>query len=226
MIYICNHKPDLIIKDLPEGYKILGLGPAYDDSTERDNINYLNPYINETTGLYDIWKNCNDEYVGVSHYRRAFYDVDNNQVLRLSRAKALLRNRDIICTPYHTFGKYNIAEYFKLCMELNGESTLEVCNYFLDKLFKAEPDLGEYLTTEHKFIARNMFVCRKEIIDKYCEWLFPLIIPITEEFKDNYLDKVVGEERMIGHLVERIFSYWIEHEDLKKLQLNYYTKEI
>ena len=42
-----------------------------------NNISTLNPILGDLTGLYWIWKNNNDEFVGTNHYRR-FYD--ENQV--------------------------------------------------------------------------------------------------------------------------------------------------
>jgi len=57
-------------------------------------------------------------------------------------------------------------------------------------------------------------------MNKYCEWLFPLIIPITEQFIKEDASIVVNK-RMIGHLVERLFSYWIYKNKLNCYRMNY-----
>ena len=72
MIYIVKHKE--YENPVPQGYKQLYVGNMFHFDYKEDNINKLNPYINETTGIYDIWKNHKDDIVGLCHYRRFFYD--------------------------------------------------------------------------------------------------------------------------------------------------------
>ena len=69
MIYIVSHIP--YEGEVPTGYKVMYVGDMYKESG-KDNINHLNPYLNELTALYDIWKNKKDKTVGLCHYRRYF----------------------------------------------------------------------------------------------------------------------------------------------------------
>ena len=41
---------------------------------------------------------------------------------------------------------------------------------YMDELHKA--CITKYLDTAHQFAQCNMFICRKEVIDDYCSWLF------------------------------------------------------
>ena len=41
-----------------------------DEVHEGDNVDSLNPYYCEMTGLYYLWKHCDEEIVGLEHYRR------------------------------------------------------------------------------------------------------------------------------------------------------------
>ena len=76
MIYIAAHKkfnvPQL------DNYAVLQVGAqgkenlGYLQDNTGDNISYKNPNFCELTGLYWIWKNCDDEYKGLVHYRRYF----------------------------------------------------------------------------------------------------------------------------------------------------------
>ena len=44
-----------------------------DKSHEGDNIDFLNPWYCELTGLYYLWKHVDDEIVGLEHYRTYFW---------------------------------------------------------------------------------------------------------------------------------------------------------
>ena len=217
MIYIAQHNDEQFVPIL-KGYKILKVGKEFEDDG-RDNINYLNPYINEATALYDIWKNCNEEIVGLTHYRRIFIYMDDMDYLRglsFDIAKKILEYKDIITSPFHTLGSDTIYGYHRYSLLLTSPHTVKTFDKYINKLDKIEPKLIEYFMKSNRFIARNMFVAKKEVIDKYCEWLFPIIIPLTEEFIENDLKnvgpigKTPGQERLIGHFIERMFSYWVE----------------
>jgi hypothetical protein len=106
----------------------------------------------------------------------------------------------------------------------------EICgkNIFISqqnmhKLNCIEPKVVEYFKSKNQFIGRNMFITRKEIMDKYCEWLFPIILPLAEEFVRVDLKQAEENERLLGHFVERMFSYWLEEiYGVEKLGFVYY----
>ena len=69
MIHIIRHKDyDFPI---PSGYVTCEVGPLF--KGDRPNINELNPIINELTGIYDVWKNFDDE-----NTNEAFRDASIN----------------------------------------------------------------------------------------------------------------------------------------------------
>lgn len=206
MIYIIKHKP--YNNPVPNEYQELYVGNMYNGN--KDNINELNSYINEATGLYDIWKNYDDEIVGLCHYRRFF--INNGDYLKLKDPKEILKEYDIIITPEVQFDK---GIYEQLRSEIENSDILDK---YYNILIEKEPQLEKWFKLK-SFSAKEMFVCKRKILNKYCEWLFPLIIPITKQFIKEDVDRVINK-RMIGHLVERLFAYWIWKNKLK-----YYTME-
>lgn len=208
MIYINKHKA--YNNPIPEDYEELYSGNLFTD-TKADNINYLNPYINEATGLYYIWKNKKDKYVGLCHYKMFF--KNNGEPLKLKDAKKILEDYDIIIKYDYIFDK---GIYKQLRSEFENPDILDkYYNILCDK----EPELKEWFELK-QFNNSEMFVCKRETMNKYCEWLFPLIIPITEQFIREDADIVVNK-RMIGHLVERLFSYWVYKNKLKSYRMEY-----
>jgi len=97
MIYIATHKKFAPPKT--KEYVPLFCGAAMHDETygylrddSGDNISRKNKNYCELTGLYWLWKNTSDEYVGLVHYRRYFY----RRCFRfLRRSKKLLDERFI-----------------------------------------------------------------------------------------------------------------------------------
>lgn len=207
MIYIIKHKE--YDNPIPQGYKELYVGDMFED--KEDNINYLNLYINEATGIYDIWKNHKDEIVGLCHYRRFFYYED--EYLKLNQAKKILENYDIIVTNEVEFNK---GIYEQLRSEIENPFILDK---YYNELIQKEPYLEQWFKIK-SFSPKEMFVCKREILNKYCEWLFPIIIPITEQFIEEDMNNVINK-RMIGHLVERLFAYWIWKNKLRQYRMEY-----
>lgn len=206
MIYIIKHKE--YHNPVPKDYLQLYVGKEHYD--RGDNINYLNPYINEATGLYDIWKHFKDDIVGLCHYRRFFFE-DN--VLTLKQAKNMLKTYDMIVTEEVVFDK---GIYEQLRSEIENPDILDK---YYNILIEKEPQLEEWFKLK-SFSAKEMFVCKRKLLNEYCEWLFPLIIPITEQFIEEDANRVMNK-RMIGHLVERLFAYWIWKNNLKTYKMHY-----
>lgn len=210
MIYIIKHKE--YDNPIPNGYEELYVGGMYKNNSDED-INLLNPYINEATGLYDIWKNKEDDIVGLCHYRRFF--INNGQYLQLDDAKNILKDYDIIITNNVVFDK---GIYEQLRLEMPNDKERDILDKYYQLLCEKEPQLKDYFNTK-EFAPKEMFVCSKKVINKYCEWLFDLILPITIQFVNE--DSNILQKRMIGHLIERLFYYWIIKNELKTYRMEY-----
>lgn len=211
MIHIIRHKDyDFPI---PSGYVTCEVGPLF--KGDRPNINYLNPIINELTGIYDVWKNFDDDIVGFCHYHRFFVDKKDN-VMWLDDLKMEL-TEDFVLPLSVTYPDMTIRE----SLERDFREDLPTFNKYMDMLYEAEPGLEEYFNGR-TFHPRNMFVCRRALLNEYCCWLFALIIPVAKRFKAEDFNKYHHYySRMIGFIAERLMTYYIKKMDYSFIELPY-----
>ena len=214
MIHIIRHKDyDFPI---PSGYVTCEVGPLF--KGDRPNINELNPIINELTGIYDVWMNFDDPFVGFCHYHRFFTDKKGKALTKGVLEHLLWANNDDIIVPYNaTYPDMTIRE----SLEKDFREDLPTFNKYMDMLYEAEPGLKEYFDGR-TFHPRNMFVCRRALLNEYCNWLFPLIIPIAERFKAEDFNKYHHYySRMIGFIAERLMTYFILKNGYSFMELPY-----
>ena len=208
MIYIVKHRE--YDNPVPKDHKELFVGDLFSDKG-LPNINELNLYINELTGLYDIWVNSRDKIVGLSHYRRLF--INNGDYVNLKDAEEILKEKDIIITPEV---KFNMILYWQLRYEVENSDYLDK---YLNMYYEKEPLFKDYIENHKGFSNREMFICKKELIDKYCKELFSIVLPITYEFiKEDYKH---CNSRLISHIAERYFYYWVLKNALKVHNMEY-----
>ena len=208
MIYIIKHRecetPKL------DGYKEIGVGECFKGNI--DNINELNPYLNELTAIYDIWKNKNDEIKGQIQYRKHL--DENGEPIPYKRVKELLNEYDIITTKQYVVGD---GIYHNLRNEIGNEQIKRVLDKYYYELIEINPELEDYFNST-SFHYGNMFICKKEIYDKYCEWVFKIMIPLAKQFMKE--DLSCGKTRMMGYVNERLFTYWVRKHNLKVKELD------
>lgn len=170
-----------------------------DQPHEGDNIDFLNPWYCELTGLYYLWKHVDDEIVGLEHYRRYFVNEKGN-LLSEGEIRETLKKYDII-TLYNSkhsgikFGftkdNFKVMPYILACITIKNENFGKFCkNYVLTP--------GLY--------ACNMFICKKELINEYCEWIFNEVLLKYDNFSIS---------RSHGWIAEMLFGAWIEYKKLK-----------
>lgn len=206
MIYIVMHD-DCKYPHL-EGYKPMKVGRVFSGSL--DNINDLNPYLNETTALYSLWKHCTDDIVGLVHYRRFF--VKDGTFLKYEDAQELLQYYDIIVTrdhyPLQTTPYYNLV----------NDADLELVDKYLAM---CPPEVLPWFYSPNSFNVCNMFVARRKIINEYCEWLFPMILPMAQRFIREDVSDDKHRNRALGYLVERLFGYWCKDLNRYGMEMRY-----
>lgn len=201
-------------------YRILCVGGYQKDDflTEGhgDNISEYNARINECTGLYWIWKNTRSDYVGMSHYRRWFYNcrwVHDKSRLDADRVDELLKDRDIILTGTSWFG-WRVIDNMNIA--LGKEITEEANRVFIDLIRERHPDyLDAYcdvMEGNHMHVC-NLFVTRWEIFDAYCEWLFSFLLDAADWI--DVSDCTARQARVAGYFAEIMPTVWLKEHDYR-----------
>lgn len=218
MIYIASHKTF----DMPEleGYCAIHVGAegksdlGYVRDNSGDNISIKNPNYCELTGLYWIWKNCNDDYKGLVHYRRYFGKSNLSgsikDIYTYQEMLNLLKGNDIVL-PYNEYFKQNAKEeILTMCC------TEDIFNELEDTIAKLYPDyipdFKEYFTG-NKSVLFNMMFCKRELFDSYCKWLFDILFELEKKVDLSELNAY--QQRLYGFLSERLLNVWIKHNNLK-----------
>jgi hypothetical protein len=168
-----------------------------DEPHEGANIDFLNPWYCELTGLYYMWRHCTDDIVGLEHYRRYFVN-DDGELLSNERVRHILMNYDIVMRRFEfPTNKPNIMSYFS-----NGRKP-----YLLNFIKLLDDDYREFITNaienKHYFAQCNMFICTRNLLNAYCLWLFPQLAKIP-------FDVFIKSPRIVGYLAEFIFGWFME----------------
>ena len=191
----------------------IDLGIVGDDSGT--NISELNPWLNELTVIYWIWKNDRHDFIGLAHYHRFFASpqskVDNFFPLNQTEALEILKDFDIILgEPATFFGTINNQpddnqQAYDAAMEI-FERHLKIHQSDYVETFNSMKSM------RHMF-PRSMFITRWQIFDEYCEWLYSFLIPAAKEF--SKLGFEGRQSRSMGLLGERCLTLFAMHNRLR-----------
>lgn len=170
--------------------KLVKKNYVFDDSG--DNISHLNWTLGDLTATYWIWKNSCYDVVGTSQYRRFWDNAVENMTFE--------KNTLYVQQPFQL--DKNIKQQYISCHgdlgitileQLSAEGKIPLTQDMLDKTYKLR-----YLH------SCNMMIAHKEVFDKFCEVLFPILFEIYNAVKAD-LDHVESYNRRIpAFLGERI----------------------
>ncbi len=226
MIYVITHKK--FDADLDEHYKILHVGlndncsPEYLRDDTGINIAEKNPNFCELTGLYWIWKNDTSEpndITGLVHYRRYFttekeyflYTYFNRkpEILAYDSVSKAMSENDILLPKkkkaVRTTREVYAFQHLGEDVDLLRNSITAVCPEYLASFDQA--------MSAREYYYGNMMICRKKLLDQYCEWMFPVLLELEKhidlnKYKDNY------QKRVYGFLSERMVKVFVDHNNL------------
>lgn len=193
------------------------------DNDFEDNISYKNKSFCELTGLYWIWKRSKEDYIGICHYRRYFATsgrFGRFHLLTYKKAFEILKNNNIILplrdqdlpknagTIKEDFAYFHDANVWEKCEKIISEKTPELLNDFI------------WFENQKKGFYYNMMICKKELFDQYCEWLFPILFELEKQVDLSQYDAY--NQRMFGFVAERLLNVWVHHQNYKIKELPVY----
>lgn len=206
-IYVVGSSKNLFLEcdDIREKFIV-------DAPHEGANIDQLNPWYCELTGLYHLWKHSTAKYVGLEHYRRFFASpTKTKQRMNKEEVETILANHDIItCTFRHNPKVTGFSSGYDWFYKAGPIAELDT---FIDILDDKCSGLGQQFkayTLEKELVQCNMFISTRPILNEYCEWLFPKLALF-----DKYRGLSDENRRIDGYLAEHIFGFWIRQRGLR-----------
>lgn len=161
------------------------------------HISSRNQQFCELTALYWIWKNAEEDIVGLVHYRRHF-------ILPEDWVERMRRNEVDVILPVPLYVAPSVAENYR---ERHDPSDWEYMMQYLKENHEKEYNQAEEFFGKNLYSPCNMFIMRKEVLDELCVWLFPILFQAAGyggERKDRY------QNRYPGFLSERLMSFYFE----------------
>lgn len=235
--YILNDKIVNFDPNISDHYKVINIGKTIYNSSNYlkenmgANLNNLNKYLDDLTGIYWVWKNTNDNITGIMHYNRYFTLVNNtlfsyDKILTESEILDILKNYDII-VPKRINDIYTNMEYVEYYCgkEITKLVYDTICKHIPKPYIKEDYlSIFKYVMDSTLIYINDMVITYKDIYDKYCKFLFSFILDVTNEILDQVDLTKEKNSKVIGYFGEMIFTSWLYlQDDLKIKELNILT---
>lgn len=176
---------------------------------EGDNISAKNPRYCELTALYWGAKNVEADYIGLVHYRRHFKGAGERDTLTLDEARELLSETPVIVPQKRNYYIETLEDHYGHTFDSQHIA------YVREVIAGLAPEYSEAFdrhmagTKAHMF---NMLIMRKDLLDAYLAWLFPILE--TVESRIDFTDMTDFEARAMGRLSERLLDVWLTVNDV------------
>ena len=174
------------------------------------NIDFFNPWYCELTGLYYMWRHCDDDIVGLEHYRRYFVN-DKGKLLSEKEIRAALKDCDVLCNKAPEYSK---TFPIKMWLIQNGKWG-EMRKFLNFAKYYAGDDYYDtavkHLNGDTHYLC-NMFIARRELMNEYCSFIFDLTVEYIEA--ERRAGRVIPP-RIIGYFTEFLFGAWLKLHNKK-----------
>lgn len=194
-------KKDADKDDLNLGYKKDNTG---------DNISELNPSFCELTGLYWAWKNLDDDYIGLVHYRR-YFSVSNKpgleNILNYKEIESYLGKVKIFIP---TKRKYYIETLYSHYSHTHYSDQLDETRTIIAEIYPEYIESYDCVINRRYGYMFNMMIMERVYLNKYCTWLFDILFELRKRIDMTELSDFQG--RFYGRISEIIFNVWLDYQ--------------
>ena len=206
---VTNYKDPVYVTSVQVGASFADIRMTECIDNQGENISEKNGDYSELTGLYWIWKNKikrqDDTYYGLAHYRR-FLELSEDDLLRLA-------DNDIdVVLPYPMPYEPNIEAHH---LRYLSDSEWDAVLHALEELHPDYSRAFKDILKQEYFYNYNVILAKKDVIDDYCSWLFPLLFRIEE---NNDPNKEKEPNRYMGYVGETLETlYFMYNKDKLKI---------
>lgn len=208
-IYVANSIFDKPLKrkyHFADAETIIQVGAALTDQRicegvitdcDGDNISGRNQQFCELTGLYWVWKHAKEDYVGLVHYRRHF-------ILPEDWVQRMEDNALDVILPVPLYVAPSLAGNYK---SRHIASDWDFLMEYFESYLPEEYESAKAFFDGNLYSPCNMLIARREVFDKLCAWLFPILDAVAEHGgvkEDKYMN------RYPGFISERLITYFFE----------------
>ncbi len=199
----------------PISYEMLGIGSRSGDIIRDDggeNISAKNPFYCELTATYYIWKNITADVVGLCHYRRFFSnkkslgeeDEPFKNVLSEKDIEHLMIDADVVVPKRN---KYFIETLYSHYAHTMDGMHLDVAREVMAQVYPEDLKYMDAIFSRTNGSMYNMCIMKKEIFDRYSQWLFDLLAGVEERVDVSGLSDF--QARLFGRVSEILMNVWI-----------------
>ena len=199
-------------------------GFFYDN--EGENISEKNSSYCELTAQYWAWKNIDEDYYGLFHYRRYLYPdkmarrpykmCDKMNEMQLKKLgydsfEALIREYDVIL-PLTENMYVTVREHYANAPYHHAKDLTLMEQIILERYPEMSDAMESYLSGTECFFG-NICIMSKQVFDNYCSWLFPLLAEFDQ--RADTKDYSAQEKRVDGYLAERLLGVYYTYYSAK-----------
>ena len=198
------------------------LGIQRDDDGE--NISARFAGYGDLTALYWAWKHCGGDYLGLAqhncHFTTRRFRADRKNVLTRDQAQMLVDGAEVILPRRR---KYRIETNRGQYARVHDAADLDAVRALLSERwpdYLRAYDRSMRRTSGHRF---NLFIMRRDVLDRYCEWLFGVLAALEPRIPENRC--AASDPHVFSYVAERLLDVWLETNGVKYREIPYFLME-